>query len=163
MQISTPWGADWLTYYQQRDRRRIFWVWVRSSQKTEAWLRRCTVKHVRQQEHFKQDASPVRNRMLRPPAETGAPGNLHKAWRDKAVWRAKQWEMKACKKRTQRFICLKKKWNDFQEEVISCLALSTASLTGPWVKERQPQRLLLISFTLVSPGELVLSYLSESF
>lgn len=37
----------------------------------------------RQQEHFKQDASPVGDTMLRPPVETGAPGNLHKAQRDK--------------------------------------------------------------------------------
>lgn len=58
-----------------------FWVW--SNQKTEARLKRCVAKHARQREHFKQDASPVGDWMLRPPVETGAPGNLHRARRDK--------------------------------------------------------------------------------
>ncbi len=41
------------------------------------------MKNARQQEHFKQDASPAGETMLRPPVEAGAPGNLHKARRDK--------------------------------------------------------------------------------
>lgn len=71
MQISTPWGAEWLTYYQQRGSRRI-WVSVWSNQKTEARLKRCTAKYARQQEHFKQNANPAGDRMLGPPAETGS-------------------------------------------------------------------------------------------
>lgn len=56
---------------------------MRSNQKTRARLKRCTEKRTTQQEHLKQDASPVGDRMPGPPVETRAPGNLHKARRDK--------------------------------------------------------------------------------
>lgn len=110
-----------------------FWVWVRSNQKTKARLKRCSVK-ARQREHFKQDASPVGDRMLGPPVETGAPGNLRKAWRDKTVW-ARQWKKKACKNENKGLSGWRK------SEMIPRRCWFHAQFyqqSGLWAEDRQP-------------------------
>lgn len=83
---------------------------MRSNQKTEARLNRCTVKHARQREHLKQDASPAGDRTSRPPVETGAPGNLLKSRRDKTdSLESQTMKNESMQKRKQRFILAKKK------------------------------------------------------
>ena len=68
------------------------------------------MKRARQQEHFRQDASPAGDRTSRPPVETGAPGNLHKAHRDKTdSLESQTMKNESMQKRKQRFILAKKK------------------------------------------------------
>lgn len=68
------------------------------------------MKRARQQEHFKQDASPAGDRTSRPPVATGAPGNLHKARRDKTdSLESQTMKNESMQKRKQRFILGKKK------------------------------------------------------